>query len=59
MHVFSWKEMTSSAFQVENEFTVIGVESIKMWQNIPDTFCFQRTTSGIKGIGFIRSTSNI
>lgn len=29
----------------------IGVESIQLWQNIPDTLCFQRTTSGIKRIG--------
>ena len=35
----------------------VHVESIKMWQNIFDTLCFQRTTSGIKHIDFyIRST---
>jgi len=33
------------------------VESNKMWQNIPDTLCFQLSTSGIKRIGFSRFTS--
>ena len=37
----------------------VYVESIKMWQNILDTLCFQRTTSGIKHIDFIRSTLGI
>ena len=37
----------------ENDLIGVHVQSIKMKQNMPDTLCFQRTTSGIKHIGFI------
>ena len=43
---FSCNEISLSAFQVW-KMNLIIVESNKMWQNIPDTLCFQLPTSGI------------
>ena len=54
---FSWKKLLLLTFECipSLKMNLTGVESFKMWQNIPDTLCFQRTTSGIKRIDFIRS----
>ena len=55
---FSWKKLLLLTFECipSLKMNLTSVESIKMWQNIPDTLFLQWTTSGIKRIVFIIST---